>query len=148
MFLDIIIIFGIINFDHILKWSQILKFWFYGLLYIQSYITKFYEGISSIWLTIFKLWLWMYNNPKNSKTQNLTLIQDMVKFNGPTKLQLCLKISKEKYFIHLTLYNFIFQLDKKFVNFRFFWNTLSPTLTKNTSLAVNTLTTNKACHMI
>ena len=80
--------------------------------------------------------------PQNSKTQNLALIQDMVKFKGPTKSQLCLKISKEKYFMHLTLYNFIFQIDKKFVNFRFFWNTLSPTLTTNTGLAVNTLTTN------
>ncbi len=68
----------------------------------------------------------------------------MVKFNGPTKSQLCLKISKEKYFMHLTLYNFILQIDKKLVNFRFFWNTLSPTLTMNTGLAVNILTTNKA----
>ena len=84
----------------------------------------------------------MYNNPKNSKIQNLTSITDMVKFYGPTKLQLCLKISKEKYFTHLTLYNFIFQIDKKMVNFRFFWNTLNPTLTTNTGLAVNTLTTN------
>ena len=57
---------------------------------------------------------------KNSKTQNLTLMQDMVKFNGPKKSKLCLKISKEKYFIYLTLYNFIFQIDKKLVNFRFF----------------------------
>ena len=72
----------------------------------------------------------------------MTLIQDIVKLNGPAKSQLCLKISKEKYFMHLTLYNFIFQIDKKMVNFRFFWNTLSPTLTTNTVLAVNTLTTN------
>ena len=86
----------------------------------------------------------MYNNPKNPKTQNLTLIQDMVTFNGPTKSKLCLKISKE-YFMHLTLYNFIFQIDKKLVNFRFFWNTLSSTLFMNTGLDVNTLTTNKAC---
>ena len=57
---------------------------------------------------------------KVKKTQNLTLIQDMVKFKGPTKSQLCLKISKEKYFMHLTLYNFIFQIDKKLVNFRLF----------------------------
>ena len=84
----------------------------------------------------------MYNNPKNSKTQNFTLTKDMVKFNSPTKSQFCLKISKEKYFMHLTLYNFIFQIDKKMVNFRFFWNTLNPTLTTNTGLAVNTLTTN------
>ena len=33
--------------------------------------------------------------PKNSKTQNITFIQDMVKFIGHTKSQLCLKISKE-----------------------------------------------------
>ena len=33
--------------------------------------------------------------PKNKKTQNFTLIQDMVKFKGPIKSQLCLKISKE-----------------------------------------------------
>ena len=50
----------------------------------------------------------------------MTLIQDMVKLNGPKKSQLCLKISKEKYFMHLKLYNFIFQIDKKLVNFRFF----------------------------
>ncbi len=50
-----------------------------------------------------------------SKIQNpyLTLIQDIVKFNSPTKSQLCLKISREKYFMHLTLYNFIFKIDKK-----------------------------------
>ena len=47
--------------------------------------------------------------------------------------------------MHLTLYYFICQIDKKLVNFRFFWNTLSPTLTTNTGLAINTLTTNKAC---
>ena len=49
---------------------------------------------------------------KITKTQNLTLMQDMVKFDGPKKSKLCLKISKEKYFIYLTLYNFIFQIDK------------------------------------
>ena len=119
-----------------------MKFWYYGLLFIQSFITKFYEGISSIWLIIFKLWLWMYNKPKNSKTQHMTLIEDMVKINVPTMSKLCLKISKEKFFMHLTIYNFIFQIEKKFANFRFFWNTLSPTPTMNTSLAVNTLTTN------
>ena len=69
----------------------------------------------------------------------------MVKFNSPTKSQLCLKISKEKYFMHLTLYNFIFQIEKKPVNLRFLRNTLSPTLTTNTGLAINTLATNKAC---
>jgi len=37
----------------------------------------------------------MYNNPQNSKIQNLTLMQDMVKFNGPKKSKLYLKISKE-----------------------------------------------------
>ena len=79
---------------------------------------------------------------KIKKTQNFILIQDIVKFYGLTKSQLCLKISKEKYFMHLALYNFILQIDKKLVNFRFFWNTLSPTLTTNTGLAVNTLTTN------
>ena len=42
--------------------------------------------------------------------------------------------------MHLTLYNFIFQIDKKLVNFRFFWNTLISTLTINTGLAINTLT--------
>ena len=72
----------------------------------------------------------------------MTLIQDIVKLYSPTKLYLCLKIPKEKYFMHPTLYNFIFQIDKKLVNFKFFWNTLSPTLTMNTYLAVNTLTTN------
>ena len=97
----------------------------------------------------------MYNNPKNSKTQNLTLVQDMVKFNGPKKSKLSLKISKEKYFIYLTPYNFIFQIDKNLVNFRFFGTPLVPhntntglavnTLTTNTGLAINTLTTNKAC---
>ena len=86
----------------------------------------------------------------------MTLIQDMFKFNGPKKSQLCLKISEEKYFMHLTLYNFIFQIDKKLVNFGFFWNTLSPTLFTNTALtvnrlftitglALNILATNKAC---
>ena len=80
----------------------------------------------------------------------------MVKFNGPTKSKLCLKISKEKYFMHLTLYDFLLQIHKKLVNFRFFWNPLSPTLTMNTGLtinilitntglAVNTITKNKAC---
>ncbi len=44
--------------------------------------------------------------------------------------------------MHQTLYNFIFEIDKKLVNFCFFWNTLSPTLTTNTGLAINTLTTN------
>ena len=44
--------------------------------------------------------------------------------------------------MHLSLYNSILQIDKKLVNFRFFWNTLSQTLTTNTGLAVNTLTTN------
>ena len=44
--------------------------------------------------------------------------------------------------MHLTLYNFIFQIDKKLVNFRIFWNTLCLTLTTNTGLAINTLTTN------
>ena len=39
----------------------------------------------------------------------------MVRLNGPTKSQLCLKIPKEKYFMHLTLYNFIFKIDNKFV---------------------------------
>ena len=66
----------------------------------------------------------------------------MVKFKGPTKSQLILKFSKEKYFEHVTLYNLIFQIDKKLVNLRFFWNTLSPTVTANTGLAINTLTTN------
>ena len=41
----------------------------------------------------------------------------MVKFNGPTKSQFYLKITKEKYFMHLTLCNSIFQIDKKLVNF-------------------------------
>ena len=53
-------------------------------------------------------------------------MQDMVKFNGPKKSKLCLKISKEKYFIYLTLYNFIFQIDKNLVNFRFFGTPLVP----------------------
>ena len=44
--------------------------------------------------------------------------------------------------MHIILYNFIFQIDEKIVNFRFFWNTLSLTLTTNTGLAINTLTTN------
>ena len=63
---------------------------------------------------------------------------------------------QSKYFMHLLQYNFIFQIDKKWVNFGFFWNTLSPalftntvltvnTLFTNTGLAVNTLTINKAC---
>ena len=80
----------------------------------------------------------------------------MVKFNGPTKSQLCLKISKEKNLMHITLYNLIFQIGKKMVNIRFFWNTLSPTLFTNTALtvnrlftitglALNILATNKAC---
>ena len=47
-------------------------------------------------------------------------MQDMVKFDGPTKSKLCQKISKDKYFMYLILYNSIFQIDKKFVNFRFF----------------------------
>ena len=53
-------------------------------------------------------------------------MQDMVKFNGPKKSKLCLKISKEIYFIYLTLYNFIFQIDKNLVNFRFFGTPLVP----------------------
>ena len=61
----------------------------------------------------------MYHNPKNKKTQNLTLVQDNVKLNGPTKSQLCLKIPKEKYFMHLTLYNSIFQTDKTILTFVF-----------------------------
>ena len=83
----------------------------------------------------------------------------MVKFKGPTKSQLCPKIPKEKYFMHVTLYDFIIQIYKKIVKFRLFWNTLSPTLTTNTGLAVNTLTmntglavktltTNKACLLV
>jgi len=40
----------------------------------------------------------MYNNRKNSKTQNMILIQDVVKLNGPKKSQMYLKISKEKLF--------------------------------------------------
>ena len=47
--------------------------------------------------------------------------------------------------MHLTLYNFIFQIKKKIGKILIFWNTLSPTLTTNTGLAINTLTTNKAC---
>ena len=62
----------------------------------------------------------MYNNPKNSKNLNLTLIKDMVKINGPTMSQLCLKISKERYFMHLKLNNFIFQIDKKIKTLDFF----------------------------
>jgi len=50
----------------------------------------------------------------------MTLIQDIVKFNGPTKSQLGLKISKEKYFMPLTLYYFILQIDKKLVIFLIF----------------------------
>ena len=53
-------------------------------------------------------------------------MQDMVKFNGPKKSKLRLKISKEIYFTYLTLYNFIFQIDKNFVNFRFFGTPLVP----------------------
>ena len=83
----------------------------------------------------------MYNIPKNSKTQNLTLIQDMVKFNGPTKSQLYLKF-KRKIFHASTLNNFIFRIDKKIGKLYIFWNTLSPTLTTNTGSAINTLTTN------
>ena len=94
---------------------------------------------------------------KIEKTENLTYIEYSL-INSPTKSQLCLKISKEKYFMHLILFNIIFQTVKKFLSFRFFWNTLSPTLTTNTGLAVNTLTTNtglaintltmnKACHL-
>ena len=60
------------------------------------------------------------------------LISDMVWFDSPVESQLCLGIYKEKYFMHLTLYNFIFQIDKKLINFKFFWNTLSVTLTTNT----------------
>ena len=43
----------------------------------------------------------------------------MFKFNGPTKSQLFMKIPKEKYFLHLTLYNFIVKIVKN-LNFRFF----------------------------
>ena len=32
--------------------------------------------------------------PKLKKTQNFTLIEDIIKFHGPTKSQLLLKISK------------------------------------------------------
>ena len=61
--------------------------------------------------------LWMYNNPKNTRTQKLSFIQNRVKLNGPAKSQLFLKISKEKYFMHLTLYDLIFQTYK---NLNFF----------------------------
>ena len=85
----------------------------------------------------------------------MTLIQDMVKFNGPTKSKMCLKILKEKYFINLTMYNFIFQIKKNYKLY-IFSNTLCPILTTNTGLAVkpltmniglaiNTLTKNKTC---
>ena len=64
--------------------------------------------------------LWMYNNPKNTRTQKLSFIQNRVKLNGSAKSQLFLKISKEKYFMHLTLYDLIFQTYKKFKLFYFF----------------------------
>ena len=59
--------------------------------------------------------------------------------------------------MHLTLYNSIFQTDKRNLTFLFFWITPSPTLLTNTGLTVNTLCmntglavnrlfTNKACH--
>ena len=81
--------------------------------------------------------LWMYNNPKIQELKNC-FIQNRVKLNGPAKSLLFLKIPKEKYFMHLTLYDLIFQTYKN-LNFLFLWNTLSPTLLTNTGLPVNTL---------
>ena len=84
--------------------------------------------------------LLMYNNKKYSKQQNLTLLQNIVKLNSSTKIQLYLKIptKKENIFVLLALYDFIFQIEKWKFSY-FFWNTLSKTLFTNTGLAVNTL---------
>ena len=66
----------------------------------------------------------------------------MVKSNGPTKSQLYLKISKGKYFMHQHYIISFSRLTKNIGKLYIFWNTLSPTLTTNTGLAINTLTTN------
>ena len=69
----------------------------------------------------------------------------MVWFDSPVESQLCLGIYKEKYFMHLTLYNYTFHIDKNGLTLDLFWKTLGPLLAASTGLAVNTLATNKAC---
>jgi len=61
----------------------------------------------------------------------------MVKLNYPKKLQLSLKIQKEKYFMHQTLYIVIPRKTKKLLNLD-----LIGTLFTNTGLTLNTLTAN------
>ena len=96
MFLDIIMIFTLL--DLTISYSEV-KFWSFDVMDYYSSRAA-YQNFMKELLQSDLLFL-SYGSGcitilNIQKTQNLTLIQEMVKINGPIMSQLCLRISKEK----------------------------------------------------